>query len=405
MMNGLLDKTFASLKIRNFRLFFTGQSISLIGTWMHQTALSWLIYEMTGSKLLLGTIAALGSLPMLFLSIFGGVLADRVAKKKIIIATQAISMILAGIFSILVVLKIQTITHIFLISALLGITMALDMPARQAFLIDIAGKHNLNNAIALNSSMVNLARVLGPAAAGIIMVKLGIQWCFIINTISYFAVLISLFAINLKEEVIKETKESILEYTRSGFKYVKENTVVFNVMILMALMGIFGWSYAILLPAYAKDVFHQNEQGYSLLMSANGVGALLGALIVATLSHTHNKRKIMDWSIYFFSAMIFLLAINRIYWVSLIILMFAGMGLITYFSSSTSLIQTSINNEVRGRVMGIWTLIFGGMMPLGFFFAGAFSQQFGLFHTLLVSAFVCPIFTYILSVKLQPKDV
>ena len=397
MNTGLFQKTFASLKHKNLRLFFTGQTVSLIGTWIHQTALSWLIYDMTGSKFMLGMIAALSSLPMLFFSIFGGVIADRFPKRKILITTQTVSMILVGVLAALVVLNIYKIWHIIFISILLGINFAIDMPVRQAFLIDITGKEDLMNGIALNSSIVNLARVIGPALAGIIMVKYGISWCFIINSFSFLAVIVALFYLKTNEAVIKARTESIFQYTISGFRYVKQNKMILEAMMIMALMGIFGWSYALLIPAIAKDIFSKSEQGYAMLVSANGIGALVGALFVAYLGNSPNKKRIMKGGIYFFSLMIFLLSFSKIYFLSLTLIAGAGMGLLIYFSSCTTLIQSNVEDSVRGRVMGIWALLFGGMMPLGSLFTGLFAEHFGVPTTLLFSSIICPLFTFFLT--------
>ena len=393
----LFQKTFASLKHRNFRLFFAGQTVSLIGTWVHQTALSWLIYDMTDSKLMLGLISALSSLPMFFLSVFGGVIADRFPKRKTLIVTQSTSMILVGILAALVLLNIYQIWHIVFISVLLGINFAIDMPVRQAFLLDITGREDLMNGIALNSSIVNLTRVLGPAIAGAIMVKYGVSWCFVVNSFSFLAVIVALYYLKIPEIVIKERTESIIQYTISGFRYVKQNKMILESMIIMTLMGIFGWSYALLIPALAKDIFLKGEQGYALLVSANGAGALIGALFVAYLGNSPNKRKIMNWGIYFYSIMVFLLSFSKVYWISLILVAGAGMGLLIYFSACTTLIQSSVDDSVRGRVMGIWALLFGGMMPLGNLFAGVFAEYFGIPATLLLSSIICPIFTFFLS--------
>ena len=397
MSIGLFQKTFASLKHKNFRLFFAGQTVSLIGTWVHQTALSWLIYNITGSKFMLGLISALASLPMFFFSIWGGVIADRFPKRKTLIATQTVSMVLVAVLAALVLLNIYKIWHIIVISVLLGVNFAVDMPVRQSFLIDITGKEDLMNGIALNSSIVNLARVLGPALAGIIMVKYGISWCFVINSLSFLAVIVALCYLKIPQIPIKERTESIVQYIISGFRYVKHNKMILEAMIIMALMGIFGWSYALLIPALAKDVFLKGEHGYALLVSANGLGALIGALFVAYIGNSPNKRRIMNGGIYFFSVMVFLLSFSKVYWVSLILIAGAGMGLLVYFSSCTTLIQSSVDDSVRGRVMGIWALVFGGMMPIGNLFAGVFAEYFGVPATLLLSSIICPIFTLLLS--------
>lgn len=393
----LFRKTFSSFKHKNFRLFFIGQFVSLIGTWMHQTALSWLVYEITGSKFMLGFIAAISCLPMVFLSIPAGVLADRYSKRKLLLITQITSMVLVAVLAIIISLNIYKIWHIVFISLLLGINFSIDTPTRQTFLVEITGKEDLMNGIALNSSLVNLARILGPAVAGVIMLKYGISWCFILNSLSFLAVIIALLYIKTIETPIKQRTESIIQYTIGGLKYVRQNKTIFDAMLIMTFMGVFAWSYALLFPAIAKDIFLKGEQGYAMLVSVNGAGAFLGALFVAYLGNSFNKRKIINYGIYFFSLMIFLLAISKIYWLSLIIISCAGMGLMIYFSACTTLIQYSVEDSVRGRVMGIWSLLFGGMMPLGNLFTGLFAQNFGISATLILSAAICAGLTFIIS--------
>jgi MFS family permease len=318
MSINFIDKTFASLKHKNFRLFFMGQSVSLIGTWLQQTALSWLIYDMTNSKFLLGFIAALGALPLLFLSLVGGIVADRFPRRTTLIITQISTMILTFVLTLLIALNIVQIWHIVVIAALNGIIFSIDMPVRQSYMIDMAGKKDLMNAIALNSSIFNLARVLGPVIAGIVMVKFGSIWCFFLNGLSFLAVIWAL----LKQRIVvaadklrdKMKKENVIEYTATGFKYVKDNKEILDLIILLAIVGIFGWSYSILFPAIAKDIFHIQEKGYAVLVSANGVGALLGALFLAYFGNSSLKRNFVNWGIYFSGIMVLLLAFCKIYW-------------------------------------------------------------------------------------------
>lgn len=410
MSMDLIQRTFSSLRQRNFRLFFAGQAVSVVGTWIQQTALSWLVYELTGSKYMLGVVAALSSLPMLFLPILGGVIADRFPKKKILLITQFISMFFMIVFAALIVSGRYNINHILIISVLIGTVFAIDMPARHAFVVEIAGKQDLMNAIALNSSMFNLARVIGPAIAGIIMMRLGVSWCFIINAFSFLAVLIALFYVQAAEVPVIKRTESIAQYTLSGFRYVKQNKTILNVMVLMVMMGIFGWSYSVLIPALAKDVFSQGEQGYAMLVSATGLGALFGALFVAYMGNTEHRKRLIDCGVYFFSIMLFLLALSKSYWLSIILLMGTGTGLLVYFSSSTTMIQSCVDDSFRGRIMGIWALIFGGTIPIGSFLVGIVSERFGIALTLLACSIICPLFTFILSlyskeeVRTEPKE-
>jgi MFS family permease len=393
MSINFIDKTFASLKHNNFKLFFMGQSVSLIGTWLQQTALSWLIYDMTNSKFLLGLIAALGTLPVLFLSLVGGVIADRFPRRTTLIITQASTMVLTFVLTLLIAFNVIQIWHIVVIAALNGIVFSIDMPVRQSYMIDMAGRKDLMNAIALNSSIFNLARVIGPALAGIIMAKFGTVWCFFLNGLSFLAVLCALFKQKILPAEIKVKKESISEYTISGFRYVKENKEILNLIILLVVIGIFGWSYSILFPAIAKDIFHISEKGYAVLVSANGVGALLGALFVAYFGNSPHRHKFVNWGVYFSCIMILLLAFCKLYWLGLIFISLAGFGLVVYSSTTNTIIQSSVDDSIRGRVMGIWSLVFGGTIPFGNLFAGTFAQYLGIFATLVVSSAVCIFFT------------
>jgi len=244
------------------------------------------------------------------------------------------------------------------------------------------------------------------------MAKLGLAWCFILNGFSFFAVLWALFKIKLPELSIIKTNEPILEYMLNGFNYIKQNRVIFNLMLIMAVVGIFGWSYAILFPAIAKDIFYQKESGFAMLLAINGVGALAGALFVAYIGNSSAKRKLVDYGLYLFGLMIFLLAFCKIYILSLFLVALAGMGIVVYFSSSTTIIQASVDDSIRGRVMGIWALVFGGMVPVGHIFAGTFSHFFGISFTLILSAAVCVLFTIIIKIFsveerniLSPKEI
>ncbi|EKE02979.1 MAG: hypothetical protein ACD_20C00298G0003 [uncultured bacterium] len=397
-------KTFASLKHENFKQFFIGQSISLIGSWMQITALSWLIYDMTGSRLLLGLVSALSALPMLFLSVLGGVFADKYSKKKLLIATQVSSMVLSFVLAILVIFNLVEIWHIITLAAISGIIFAIDLPVRQSFYIDIVGKKDLMNAIALNSSMVNLARIFGPALAGIIMVKFGIVWCFILNTFSYLAVLQALYKIKLPEIQIKRSIESTREYIATGFRYVKNNRLIFDLMILMVVVGIFGWSYSILFPVMAKDIFHVGEKGYAALVSAGGIGALSGALLIAYLGDSSQKRGLVNSGVYIMSLSLILLALCKIYWLGLVFVALAGFGSLVYFNATTTIIQSSVEDSVRGRVMGIWALIFGGTAPIGSLYIGVAAEYLRIPATLIISAVICTIAAIALAIFLQPGE-
>lgn len=381
--------TFAALKHRNFRLFFVGQLVSLTGTWMQATAQGWLVYQLTGSKVLLGTVAAVGTLPMLLLSLWGGSVADRHSKRTVVLYTQIGMMLTAFVFAALVGSgHIQT-WHILALAALGGVAMAFDMPARQAFMVEMTSSEHLMNAVSLNSSIVNGARVVGPAVAGLLMAHVGITWCFILNGVSYIAVIVGLLMMRLPKFVPPNKPRSAGRHILEGFAYVAGHRRLRILLLLFGVVGIFGWSYAVLLPAYATDILHIGESGYGVLLSANGFGALLGALTVATWGGHVRPRIMVLGGLWLFSAMLVVLAVVRWYPLVLACLVVGGWGMMLYFSTTNTLIQSGVTHAMRGRVMGIWALIFGGMMPVGGLECGFLSHAVGVPWTISVGAFIC----------------
>jgi len=381
--------TFAALKHRNFRLFFVGQLVSLTGSWMQNTAQSWLVYQLTGSKVLLGTVAAVGSLPMLLLSVWGGSLADRHPKRTVVLFTQTGMMLLAFVFAALVWSGHIQPWHILVLAALGGVAMAFDMPARQAFMVEMTSREDLMNAVSLNSSIVNGARVVGPAVAGVLMAQVGMTWCFLLNGLSFIAVLAGLLMMRLPRFVPPAEPTSTGRHVLEGFAYVAGHRRVRILLLLFGVVGIFGWSYSVLLPAYATDILHVGEGGYGALLSANGLGALLGALTVATYGNRVRPRLMILGGLWLFSAMLLLLAVVRWYPLVLACMAVGGWGMLLYFATTNTLIQTSVSDAMRGRVMGIWALVFGGMMPIGGLESGLLSQAIGVSWTVAVGALVC----------------
>ena len=274
-------QTFAALRHRNFRLFFFGQLISLIGTWMQNTAQSWPVYQLTGSKLLLGIVAAVGSAPMLFFSLWGGSVADRHPKRVVLLWTQSGMMVLAFVFAALVWSKLVQPWHILVLSALGGVAMAFDMPARQAFMVEMSSREDLMNALSLNSSIVNGARVAGPAVAGILIASAGLTACFVLNGLSFLAVLAGLLMMRLPTFMPPARPESNWQHALEGFD-TWPGTAGSTLLLLFGIVGVFGWSYSVLMPAFASDVLRVGSREYGMLLSANGIGALCGALTVAT---------------------------------------------------------------------------------------------------------------------------
>jgi len=382
-------ETFAALHHRNFRLFFAGQLVSLTGTWMQNTAQGWLVYQLTGSKALLGTVAAVGSLPMLLLSAWGGSLADRQSKRNVVLATQTVMMLLAFVFAALVATHRIQVWHILLLAALGGAAMAFDMPARQAFMVEMTSREHLMNAVSLNSSLVNGARVFGPALAGLLMSRFSLSLCFLLNGLSFLAVIAGLLLMRLPRFVPPHGLPPARTHMMEGFAYVARDRHVRALLALFGAVGVFGWSYSVLLPAYATEILGVREEGYGTLMSANGLGALLGALMVAAFGSRVHPRRLILGGLWVFSAMLVLLAVARSYPLALVSMVVAGWGMLLYFATTNTVIQTSVPDAMRGRVMGIWALIFGGMMPVGGLEAGFLSHAIGIRWTVAIGALVC----------------
>ncbi|HKP92616.1 MAG TPA: MFS transporter, partial [Chthoniobacterales bacterium] len=293
--------TFAAFQHRNYRLYFSGQLVSLIGTWMTNTAQGWLVYQLTGSKALLGVVAAAGIAPMLVFSTLGGWAADRFPKRSVLVCTQVAMMILAFIFAGLVWSNLIRPWEIIVLGLCGGVAMAFDMPARQSFVVEIASREDLMNAISLNSAMFNGARIIGPAVAGFLMAKVGIALCFFIDGVSFLAVLAGLLMMRLPAHIPSAARGGPLAESLEGFRYVWNHVRVRTIFALFAIVGIFGWSYSVLMPAFARDVLHLGEQGYGFLLGASGIGALIGALTTATFGTNISPRKLAFGGVWLFS--------------------------------------------------------------------------------------------------------
>ena len=385
----MLRQTFSALKHRNFRLFFSGQLVSLIGTWMQNTAQGWLVYELTHSRWLLGVVTAVNSAPMLFFSIWGGSIADQHSKRNIVLWTQTAMMVLAFTFAGLVWSGVITTWEILLVAGLRGLAMAFDMPARQSFIVEMTSREDLMNAILLNSSIVNAARVIGPAVAGFLIVRIGIAMCFFVDGVSYMAVIAGLWMMRLPKFVKPERTGSTLAHALEGLAYVWSHRRMKTLLILFGIVGVFGWSYSVLMPAFATDVLKIGAGGYGALLSANGVGALAGAVTVATIGPQVNRRTLVFGGVLIFSAMLLLLAFVHSYYLALVLLAVGGWGMLLFFVTTNTVLQTSASDEMRGRVMGIWALVFGGMMPVGGLEAGSLSHYLGVRWTIGIGAVVC----------------
>src|SRR2546429_596121 len=383
--------TFRALRHRNYRLFFWGQLVSLIGTWMQQTAMSWFVYQITNSKLLLGIVAAIGSGPMMLSSIWGGSLADRHPKRSILLATQTAQMVCAFCLAAGVWAGFATPSFIVVIAALNGVAMGFDMPARQAFTVEMTSREDLLNAISLNSSIVNGARVVGPSVAGLLIGAVGVAMCFFLNGVTFIAVIAGLLMMCLPPFHRPKQVVSAREHAWNGVLYSVKHPRVRTILLLFLAVGIFGWSYAVLMPAFARDVLGRGANGYGGLMSASGTGAFVGALMVATYGHLFTPRKLALGGVWLFSAAMLAFSFTRSFSLALLFLFAAGFGMLLFFSTSNTLLQTIVPDEMRGRVMGVWSLVFGAMIPLGSLESGAVAHWLGTALAIAFGAIICAV--------------
>jgi len=389
---GAFASVFAALRHRNYRLFFFGQLVSLVGTWMQWTAQGWLVYKITGSKLMLGTVRMAGTLPLAVFSLFGGVIADRFPRRTILIVTQSAAMVLPLALAALVFTDTVRVWHIALLAAALGVVNAFDIPTRQAFVIEMVGREDLMNAIGLNSGVFNSARIIGPAVAGITMASVGVGFCFLINGLSYAAIIVGLAMMKVRVRAAPPPVGSVWRRIVDGFAYVRSDRRVMGLFGLLGVVGVFGFSYVVLLPAFARDVFGVAELGYAEMLTFNGMGAVVGSLVVASVG----KRKSGRRNVLFIGVLVFVFSVLAFsftgrFALALVTLPFVGMGMIMFFSTANTLIQRTVPDAFRGRVMGIWTLVFGGAMPLGGMYAGVVAESVGAALAVRIGAGVCAV--------------
>jgi MFS family permease len=380
--------TLRALRHRNFQLFFSGQLISLIGTWMQSVAQAWLVYRLTGSSLLLGAVGFASQFPVFLTAPFGGIAADRTNRQKLVIATQTAAMILAAILAWLTLSGRVQVWHIFVLASLLGVVNAFDIPGRQAFLVDMVGKEHLMNAIALNSSMFNGARVIGPAIAGILVAKIGEGWCFAANAISYVAVIIGLFMMRVNSPA-RAGKNSPLEDIIEGFRWVNQTKVIRALLLLLGLISLVGMPYTVLMPVFADRILHGGARGLGILMGATGVGALLGALTLASKEGVKGLGRWAAISCACFGISIFLFSFSRYFWLSVALLLPAGYSMMLQMACSNTLIQTMVPDHLRGRVMALYSMMFMGMAPFGALLGGALADRVGAPITVAIGGVAC----------------
>ncbi len=383
-----ISATFASLRHRNFRLFWTGQLVSLVGTWMQAVAQGWLVLTLTNSAFLLGLVSAIGSIPVLFLSLPGGVAADRMDKRSLLIATQATAMVLALVLAALTHFKAVQVWHIVVLAALAGSVFAFDAPSRQAFIVEMVGKEDLLNAIALNSAIFNAARIMGPALAGVLIGVIGMAGCFLLNGVSFLAVIVGLALIR-SEYVAAPGRLSAWQDIRLGLEYVSSNRDVLLLEVIVASFSIFGMPYAVLMPIFARDVLEVGSRGLGFLMTATGVGALAGALSLASFGKSRGRGRLVFVAGAVFAALLAAFSLSRNFTLSLVLLALLGWAMVSQVATINTILQSIVPDNLRGRVMSVHTLVFMGMTPFGSFIAGSIAQRWGAPAALQAGAAVC----------------
>lgn len=384
-----LSATLRALKHRNFQLFFTGQLISLIGTWMQTVAESWLVYRLTHSSLLLGVAGFASQIPVFLVAPVGGIVADRYNRHRVVIATQTAAMILAGTLAGLVLSHKVQVWHIFLLASLLGVVNAFDIPGRQSFLVDMVGKEDLMNAIALNSSMFNGARIIGPAIAGILVAKIGEGWCFAANSLSYIAVITGLLMMRVPPPTYRPARGSPVMHLLEAFRWVRTTGPIRALLLLLGVVSLVAMPYTVLMPVFADKILHGGARGLGILMGATGVGALLGALTLAARTGVRGLGRWVAISCGGFGLSLILFALSRNFWLSVGLLVPVGFCMMLQMSSSNTLIQSMVPDQLRGRVMALYSMMFMGMAPFGALFGGAIADRIGAPFTIVIGAVVC----------------
>lgn len=394
--------TFRSLQYRNYRLFFFGQTASLVGTWIQKIALPWLVYQLTGSSILLGLVSFAGQIPTFLLAGVAGVLADNWNRYRILVVTQILSMIQALTLAFLYFSGMIQIWRIVLLSVFLGLINAFDIPVRHSFVIEIVEKkEDLSNAIALNSSMVTCARLLGPSIAGILIATAGEGICFLLNGLSYFFVIFSLLQMKVKLPAKKAIKPEVFKELKAGFKYTFGSIPMKSIILLVALVSLLGVPYVVLMPVIAKEVLHGGAHTYGFLMGASGIGALAGAMFLASRKNVVGLEKVIPAAAAIFGSGLLLFSFSRSETLSLFLMPVIGLGMMVQMSSSNAMLQTLVDDDKRGRVMSFYTMAFMGTVPFGSFLAGIIADFFGAQETIRVGGLFCILGALIYASRLK----
>ncbi|HZD46121.1 MAG TPA: MFS transporter [Acidobacteriaceae bacterium] len=387
---GGISHAWRALRAPNFRLFFSGQSISLIGTWMTRIATSWLVYRLTGSAWLLGTVSFMGQIPTFLIAPFAGVWVDRWNKRTVLVWTQALAAAQSLALAALTLTHRITIADILALSALQGLINAFDMPGRQAFMVEMVDdKRDLGNAIALNSSIVNLARLIGPSLAGVVIALYGEGWCFLVDGVSYFAVIASLLMMHLRPLLTPRRVDTMFEQLREGWQYITDFLPIRNLLLLFAVVSLMGMPYTVLMPVFASQVLHGGPHTLGFLMAAAGVGALIAAVQLALRKSVKGLLRMVPISAAVFGAGLIAFGFSHILWLSLALMLVVGFGMMQGMAATNTIIQTLAPADKRGRVMSFYTMAFVGMAPFGSLLAGGLAHVLTASWTVIITGSCC----------------
>lgn len=398
-----LPAALRSLGHKNYRLFYGGQFISLTGTWMQMVAQSWLVYRLTGSAATLGFVAFAGQVPGFLLAPLGGTLADSLSRHRILIATQTLAMLLALALAVLTLTGSVAVWHVYVLAALLGMVNAFDIPARQAFVADLVSRDDLVNAIALNSSMINGARLVGPAMAGVLVATIGEGWCFFVNALSYVAVIGGMLRMRVAKrepDATTEARRSPIRRVVEGFSFVARTAPIRALIILLGLVSLLGMPYTVLMPVFADRVLHVGASGLGVLLGAAGVGALAAAILLLTRRGVRGMGRWVAFSSAGFGASLILFSQVQVFWLAVVVLVCVGFSMIIQIASSNTLVQAMVPNELRGRVMAVYSMMFLGMAPLGALLAGWLAERMGAANTVAIGGAGCILSALVFSLRL-----
>lgn len=397
-----LPAALRSLGHKNYRLFYSGQLISLTGTWMQMVAQSWLVYRLTGSAATLGFVAFAGQMPGFLLAPVGGAVADSFSRHRILIATQTLAMLLAFALAALTLTGSIAVWHVYTLAGLLGVVNAFDIPARQAFVADLVNRDDLVNAIALNSSMINGARLVGPAMAGVLVATIGEGWCFFVNAVSYVAVLAGLLRMRVeaKRELNVSERRSPIRRIVEGFSFVGRTGPIRALIILLGLVSLLGMPYTVLMPVFADRILHVGAGGLGVLLGAAGVGALCAALLLLARRGVRGMGRWVAFSSAGFGASLILFSQVHVFWLAVAVLVCIGFSMIIQVASSNTLVQAMVPNELRGRVMAVYSMMFLGMAPLGALLAGWLAERVGADNTVAIGGAGCVVSALVFSLRL-----